>query len=97
MTPASIPDSAAVVVAPGVLSSAFDEGFVILNPDTGIYYELDQVGARIWESLKRPVSVGSIAERITADYDVDRARCERDIRALLRHLLAKGLVRVAVA
>ena len=97
MPAARIPDSATVVVTAGVLSSTFDEEFVILNLDSGIYYGLEQVGARIWDLIQRPASVGSIRDTLVSEYEVDPGRCERDLQALLADLAAKGLVRIELA
>ena len=97
MPAARIPDSATVVVAAGVLSSTFDEELVILNLDSGIYYGLEQVGARIWDLVRRPVRVGTIRDTLVSEYEVDPERCERDLKALLAELAAKGIVRIELA
>ncbi|MBI4500159.1 MAG: PqqD family protein [Gemmatimonadetes bacterium] len=92
-----IPESATVVAAESLLSSRFDEELVILNLESGIYYGLEQVGARIWDLIKRPVRVGSIRDTLVSEYQVDPGRCERDLQALLKDLAAKGLVRIELA
>lgn len=88
--------AATVVVAAGeLLSSEFDADAVILDLRTGVYYGLDGAGARIWQLLQRPTSLLALRDRITTEYDVDARRCETDLRELLRHLLERGLIRVA--
>lgn len=94
MTARTIPESATVVAAGELLASEFGDELVILNLRDGVYYGLEDVGARIWKLLQAPVSVPAIREAIVAEYDVEPARCERDLRTLLGELSAKGLVEV---
>jgi len=68
---------------------------VILDPTSGRYFGLDGVGARVWELLQEPTSLALLIATVTAEYEVDPATCERDLRALVTDLDAKGLVVVA--
>lgn len=86
--------STIVVAADQLLSGAFDAETVILDLRTGVYYGLEEAGARIWRLLKRPTSLGALRDALVEEYDVEPRRCERDLRALLRHLLERGLIRV---
>jgi sulfur transfer complex TusBCD TusB component (DsrH family) len=89
-----IPDSATVVAAADLLSSTFDRELVILNLRDGVYYGLEDVGARLWSLLQRPITVAAIRDALVAEYDVEPARCGRDVRALLQDLAARGLIEV---
>ncbi len=66
----------------------------ILNLNSGVYYGLDPVGARIWNLIRRPRSVQEVKDTLVAEYDVDPERCERDLLKLLGDLLNEGLVEV---
>lgn len=90
----TIPESAEIVVAQGVLASDFGAEQVILNLRDGVYYGLEDVGARIWQLLQRPTTVAAMREALVDEYDVDSARCERDLFALVQDLAARGLVEV---
>jgi sulfur transfer complex TusBCD TusB component (DsrH family) len=94
MTVRSIPDTATVVAAGDLLSSAFGPELVILNLRDGVYYGLEDVGARLWSLLQQPVAVSAIRDALVAEYDVEPARCGRDVRALLQDLAARGLVEI---
>jgi hypothetical protein len=94
VTVSSIPDGATIVAANDLLSTEFGDEVVILNLRDGVYYGLEDVGTRIWQLLQRPVSVLAIREALVADFDVDSARCERDLRLLLTDLAARGLVEI---
>jgi len=94
MTPRRITDSATVVVAGELLHSAFGAETVILSLKDGVYYGLEDVGARIWDLLQRPITVAAIREALVAEYDVEPDRCGHDLRALLGDLAARGLIEV---
>jgi hypothetical protein len=89
-----IADSTAFAAAGDLLTSEFGAELVILNLRDGVYYGLEDVGARIWSLLREPVTLGAIRDALVAEDDVDPARCEQDLRALIRALVSKGLVRV---
>jgi hypothetical protein len=94
MPPPRIPDTATVVAAGDLLASAFGAEQVILNLKDGVYYGLEDVGARIWSLLQRPITVSAIRDALVAEYDVEPDRCGRDLEALLRDLAGRGLIEV---
>ena len=94
MSAREIPDTATVVAAGDLLHSVFGAEAVILSLKDGVYYGLEDVGARIWSLLQRPITVAAIGDALVADYEVDPDRCRRDLAALLKELAARGLVEV---
>src|SRR5262245_37983699 len=91
----ALPDSATITIAGDLLSRQMDDELVILNLRDGVYYGLDQVGARVWRLLEKPVTVAALRESILAEYDVERSRWENDMQRLLRDLVEKGLAIVS--
>lgn len=83
-----------VVARPDQVSCDLAGDAVILNLHSGVYYGLNEVGAQVWELIKSPVRVAAICERLVADYDVERARCEQDLLAVLLEMQDAGLVEV---
>lgn len=67
---------------------------VVLDLTSGMYYGLDDLGARIWSLIEHPASLGAIRDAITADYDVDATTCERDILAFVQQMKSVGLVEI---
>lgn len=67
---------------------------VILHLQDGIYYGLNPVGARIWQLLQEPRTVGDITSRILDEYDVEPSRCDQDLSALLLELSSRKLIEV---
>ena len=66
----------------------------ILQLDSGKYYGLNPVGARVWQLLAQPHQVSEVLTTLLAEYDVPADRCRADLFALLQKLQAAGLVEV---
>ncbi|MFT3926105.1 MAG: PqqD family protein [Myxococcales bacterium] len=65
---------------------------VLVHVATGKYYSLNRAGSFVWEQLKKPVSLGQIVDVMVTKFDVDRPRCEADVRDIIASLLDAGLV-----
>ncbi len=67
---------------------------VILSTKSGVYYGLDEVGARIWNLLKEPKTIQDLLVTILQEFDVAADQCESDLFELLDDLRSKGLVEI---
>lgn len=76
------------------LSSQSAESVVILNLKNGVYYELKEVGARVWTLVQQPRSVQFILDSLLEEYEVDAERCEKDLLALAENLAKFGLIEI---
>jgi len=76
------------------VSSVLDGEVVILNTNTGKYFNLNPVGSRVWEMIETPCSIESIVARILDEYSVDSVKCQHDILQLTGKLLDANLVKV---
>jgi hypothetical protein len=85
---------AVVVVAKDQVSCDLKGQAAILNLNDGMYYGLNEVGARIWSLLSEPITVGLIRDQLEREYDVDGDRCEKDLVTLLSQLQDAGLIEV---
>jgi hypothetical protein len=83
-----------VVAVPQQVSCDVAGEAVILHLDSGIYYGLNSLATRVWALVQRPTAVSAIVQTLLAEYDVDAARLERDVRELIGRLSAEGLVQV---
>lgn len=66
----------------------------ILNLKDGVYYGLDAVGTRIWHLIQSPKTIQEIRDILLQEYEVEPARCESDLLALLGQLANTGLIQV---
>ena len=85
-------DAATVTVAPDLLTGTFGDEVVILSLESGTYYGLEGVAARIWSHLQQPISVLALRDAIADEFDVDVQQCEDDLHSFLDEMIAKGLV-----
>lgn len=67
---------------------------VILGLRDGVYFELNDVGARIWQLLQQPRSLQAVLATLLDEYDVNPAQCEADLLALVENMLSRGLVEI---
>ena len=77
------------------MSRLVDDETVLLDLESGMYFGLDGVGKRIWESVTDGKSLGDIAAIITAEYDVDESQALADVIAFASDLIERGLLRAA--
>jgi hypothetical protein len=84
-----------VSVAKNQVAAEVGGELVILNVDSGEYFGINQVGARIWALLETPVQVRAVRDQLLREYaDVDSDRCTEDLLALLADMHGEGLITV---
>ena len=74
------------------IASNLSQGVIILQLRSGVYYGLDGAGARVWDLLREPRTIGDLAEGIQADFEVDEDQCLDDVGELVSALAERGLV-----
>ena len=84
-----------VVAASQQVSCVLAGEAIVLDLGAGVYYSLNPVAARVWELVRQPRTVDEILATLLAEYDVDAARCERDVTQLLRDLAARQLLTIS--
>lgn len=75
-----------------MVATEMDGETVMMSVQQGKYYALDPVASRIWELIEKPTRIGAILDALTAEYDVDRAVCERDVMPFIETLLVEGII-----
>ena len=89
---APIAASSRISLATTAISTTIPGEAVILDTASGRYFGLEAVGARVWTLLRNPTTLSAMIRTIMSEFDVDEVTCERDLRALLDDLAARGLV-----
>ncbi len=83
-----------VRAAPEQVSSDVAGETVILELGRGVYYGLEDVGARVWDLLREPRRVAEIRDVVVSEYEVDPERAGADLLRLLQEMESRGLVEV---
>lgn len=81
-----------IAASSGQISTQLDDEAIVLDLETGTYYGLAHVGARIWASLQQPTTCAQIVETLLDEYDVERATLAEDVLTFVRDLRANRLV-----
>ncbi len=68
---------------------------VILKLDTGIYFGLERVGARIWTLIADGRRREEILQTVATQYNASRDEVERDFDELIDELSKEGLIKAA--
>lgn len=66
----------------------------LLDLETGVYFGLDPVGARMWELLAEHGTVEIAAQRMVEEYDVSPEQLRGDLLHLVEELAAKRLIEI---
>lgn len=88
-------DSSIVVAIQEQISSDLAGEAVILNLKSGVYFGLNEVGARIWTLIQQPQSLRDLRDALLAEYDVAPEVCDRDLLQLIQELKAADLIEVS--
>lgn len=91
---ANITRNTTVVASRDQVASDLAGETVLLGLRTARYYGLADVGARIWEMLREPITVSAICETIAREYEVTPERCEADVLRFLDDLAEQELIEV---
>lgn len=83
-----------IVVSSNQVSSELAGQAVILNIDRGIYFGLDEIGARVWNLIQKPQKVSAVRDALVQEYEVTPQCCEQDLLSLVGNLADEGLVSV---
>src|SRR5207253_302514 len=75
-----------------VVSRRGEDTVILLDPESGEYFTLDDVGGRIWELCDGSRTVEEIAETIASEYDAPAERVRADVIELLGELRESRLV-----
>jgi hypothetical protein len=67
---------------------------VILNLDTGYYYNLNAIGSLIWRLLDEKKDISKIIETISKDYNISVNRAKKDLDSLISDLKKEKLLLV---
>jgi Coenzyme PQQ synthesis protein D (PqqD) len=83
------------VIPPQVRAHMVGEELVLLHLESGTYFGLDPVGARVWQFVRAGKSLSQACDAMVEEYDVSREVLEQDVLALACDLVDKKLVSVA--
>ncbi len=69
---------------------------ILLDPASGDYFELNEMGLMIWAAIDGQRTIGEIVEELAAQFNGDDSDLVLDAKEFLTELMTKGLITVAV-
>ena len=87
-------DDAVVARTDESLSATLDGEAVLLQPEAGMYYGMNEVATVLWERLEEPATVADLRAEMRSEFDVEAAVADRDLRAFLADVEAAGLLEI---
>ena len=75
-----------------VLAQAAGDTVILLTPDSGEYFTLNEVGGRIWELSDGSRSVAEIVAVLVEEYDAPQEEIQADALDVLGQLARERLV-----
>ncbi|MBP7065783.1 PqqD family peptide modification chaperone [Ferrovibrio sp.] len=82
-----------VVRATDILVGEVDGELVIMKVNNGCYFNLDRIGADIWNRLETPCSLEELCAALEQAYKADGETIARDVRSFIEKMLANSLLR----
>lgn len=83
-----------IVRSPDQVSGDLDGKIVLLSIENGQYYNMNEVGSRIWALLEESMTVSTLIDRLLTEFEIDRATCEKETFAFLAQLEKDKLLKV---
>ncbi len=80
-----------------LLLQAVNEEMVILDPDSGRYFTLNEVGSEMLGRFRQSGDIDDTVAHIAAGYEVSEDTARRDLLALLDELVTHGLAEAVEA
>ena len=70
------------------------DDILILDEQAGYCYSMNSTGARIWELLFNPISVGSLSAVLCNEFALEQDECALYVKEFVGHLVKTGLATV---
>lgn len=89
---AAITGNTLITRNPSVLFNDFEDGLMMMDIDSGHYFDIDSVGSRIWALIEAPATLDGICDALAAEYTVEADTCRSETAEFVAELAGKGLV-----
>lgn len=83
-----------VVQGKGNIVSDMDREKVMLSVRNGKYYNLGEIGGKIWDIIEQPTEVTQLVNTLISEYNVEQIECEEQVISFLEVLFGEGLIHI---
>ena len=81
-----------VVACTQQVSCNIGDETVVLTLEDGVYYALNPVASRVWNTVQERKTIKEIRDTLIETYDVETDECTQDLLALLNQMLEWKLI-----
>lgn len=78
-----------------VVSADVADDAILLDIDSGYFFQLNRTGTRIWSFVEAPQTLGALCDHMATQYRVDTDTCRGDVVAFVADLIERGVLEVA--
>lgn len=75
-----------------VISATVGDELVLLNPDSEVFFSLNETAARIWELLAEPQTEVGLVLALREEYDVSESQCQTAVNTFLAQAREHGVL-----
>lgn len=75
-----------------IVTADMDGETVMMNIESGSYYNMGKMGSVIWDMTGEAVLVETLVLALLEKYEVSREQCEKEVLAFLNHMNREGLL-----
>lgn len=79
---------------PGVLFHELEGEMVLLDPEAGLYFGLNEAGTRAWSLIGGGASLGAVHAALLTEFEASPGQVWEDLAALAHRLLEHRLVEI---
>lgn len=79
-------------ISKDVLFEVLDGEAVLLELESGTYFQLNRTGTRMWQLMQEHGDPDRIVSQIADEFDAPAERIRQDLDALVADLAANGLI-----
>ncbi len=90
-----IADTAIISRGDTALSSRVEDSVVMMDIESGNYYEIDTTAAQIWEMIDPPIAFSELCGSLGERYQVDAEQCRLETAQFIEKLQALGLAKLS--
>lgn len=79
-----------------IYTSSIDNEAVMLNVDLGKYFGMNSIASDIWNKLQNTMTVKSLIDSLSNEYNVSWEECQADVIPFLETLISNGLIEIDI-
>ena len=79
-------------ISEDIVCKQFEDESVLVNTQTGFYFQLNKVGSLIWKLMGNECSKSEIIDKIIKKFDINMSDGEKDYNKFIKELLEENLI-----